>query len=35
MEDLRKLKFTNWKETSKGRRTGKYLAEKTKTHKGL
>ena len=35
MEDVRKLKFTNWKETSKGRRTGKYLAEKTKTHKGL
>jgi hypothetical protein len=35
MEDLKKLKIKNWKETAKDRRTWKDLAEKAKTHKGL
>ena len=35
MEDLKKLKIKNWKETAKGRRTGKDLVEKEKTDKGL
>ena len=36
MEDLKKNpKFKNWKETAKGRRTGRELDEKAKTHKGL
>jgi hypothetical protein len=35
MEDLKKLKVKNWKETAKERRTWRDLAEKTKTHKGL
>jgi len=35
MEDLKKLKVKNWKETSKDRRIWRELAEKTKTHKGL
>jgi hypothetical protein len=35
MEDLKKLKVKNWKETAKGRRTWRELTEKTKTHKGL
>jgi len=35
MEDLKKLKFKNWKETAKDRRTCRDLAEKEKTHKGL
>jgi len=35
MEDLKKLKVKNWKETAKDRRTWRDLAEKTKTHKGL
>jgi hypothetical protein len=35
MEDLKKLKFNNWKETAKDRRTWRDLAEKAKTHKGL
>ena len=35
MEDLKKQKFKNWKETAMGRRTGTDLAEKAKTHKGL
>ena len=35
MEDLKKLKVKNWKETAKDRRTGRDLAEKAKTHKGL
>ena len=34
MEDIKKLKVKNWKETAKGRRTGRDLAEKAKTHKG-
>jgi len=33
MEDLKKLKIKNWKETAKERRTWRELAEKT--HKGL
>ena len=35
MEDLKKLKVKNWKETAKDRRTWRYLAEKAKTHKVL
>jgi hypothetical protein len=35
MEDLKKLKVKNWKETAKGRRTWRDLAEKAKTHKAL
>jgi len=35
MEDLRKLKVGNWKETAKGRRTGRDLVEGAQTHKGL
>jgi hypothetical protein len=35
MEDLKKLKVKNWKETVKYRRTWRDLAEKAKTHKGL
>jgi hypothetical protein len=35
MEDLKKLKIKNWKETAKDRRTWRDLAEKAKTHKGL
>ena len=35
MEDLKKLKVKNWKETAKGRRTWRELAEKPKIHKGL
>jgi len=35
MEDLRKLKVTNWKETAKERRAWRDLAEKAKTHKGF
>ena len=35
MEDLKKLKVKNWKETAKGRRTWRDLAEKAKTHEGL
>jgi len=35
VEDLKKLKVKNWKEAAKDRRTGKELAEKAKTHKGL
>jgi len=35
MEDLKKLKVKNWKETAKDRRTWRDLAEKAKTHKGL
>jgi hypothetical protein len=35
MEDLKKLKVKNWKEAAKDRRTGRDLAEKAKTHKGL
>ena len=34
MEDLKKLKVKNWKETAKGRRTGRDLDGKAKTHKG-
>jgi len=34
MEDLKKLKVKNWKETAKDRRTWRDLAEKVKTHKG-
>jgi len=34
MEDLKKLKIKNWKETAKDR-TRRDLAEKAKTHKGL
>jgi len=35
MEDLKKLKVKNWKETAKDRRTWRDLAEKVKTHKAL
>jgi len=35
MEDLKKLKVKNWKETAKDRRTWREMAEKAKTHKGL
>jgi len=35
MEDLNKLKVTNWKDVAKDRRTWRDLAEKAKTHKGL
>jgi hypothetical protein len=35
VEDLKKLKVKNWKETAKGRRTWRDLAEKEKTHKRL
>jgi len=35
MEDLKKLKVENWKETAKDRRTWRDLAEKAKTHEGL
>jgi len=35
MEDLKKLKVKNWKETAKDRKTWRELAEKTKNHKGL
>jgi len=35
MEDLKKLKVKNWKETAKDRKTGRDLAQKAKTHKGL
>jgi len=35
MEDTKKLKVKNWKETAKDRRTWRDLAEKAKTHKGL
>jgi hypothetical protein len=35
MEDLKRLRIKNWKETAKGRRTWMDLAEKAKTHKGL
>ena len=34
MEDLKKMKVKNWKETPKVR-TWKELAEKSKTRKGL
>jgi len=35
MEDLKKLKIKNSKETATDRRTWRDLAEKAKTHKGL
>jgi hypothetical protein len=35
MDDLKKLKVKNCKETLKDRRTWRDLAEKVKTHKGL
>ena len=35
MEDLKKLKVKNWKETAEDRRTWRDLAEKAKTQKGL
>jgi hypothetical protein len=35
MEDKKKLKVKNWKETATVRRTWRDLAEKAKTHKGL
>jgi len=35
MEDLKKLKVKNRKKTAKDRRTGRDLAERAKTHKGL
>jgi hypothetical protein len=34
MEDLKKLKVKNWKETAKDKRTWRDQAEKAKTHKG-
>jgi hypothetical protein len=35
MEDLKKLKIKNWKETAKDRRTWRDLAEMAKVQKGL
>ena len=35
MEDLKKLKFKNWKRIAKDRITGTDLAEKAEKHKGL
>jgi hypothetical protein len=35
MEDIKKLKVTNWKEIAKDRRTWRDLAGKAKTHKVL
>jgi hypothetical protein len=35
MEDFKKLKIKNWKETATDRRTWRDLAEKAKTHEGL
>jgi hypothetical protein len=35
IEDLKKLKIKNWKETAMDRRIWRDLAEKAKTHKGL
>jgi hypothetical protein len=35
MEDLKKLKVKNWKETAKYRSTWRDLSERAKTHKGL
>jgi hypothetical protein len=35
MEDLKKLKVKNWKETAKDKKTWREMAEKAKTHKGL
>jgi hypothetical protein len=35
MEELKKLKVKNWKETAKDRRTLRDLAAKAKTHKTL
>jgi hypothetical protein len=35
LEDLKKLKIKNWKETAKDSRTWRDLPEKAKTHKGL
>ena len=35
MGDLKELKVKNRKETAKDRRTGRDLAERAKTHKGL
>jgi hypothetical protein len=35
MESLKKLEVKNWKEMAKDRRTGRDLADKAKTHKGL
>jgi len=35
MEDIKKLKVKNWKETAKDRRTWKDLAKRVKTQKGL
>jgi uncharacterized coiled-coil protein SlyX len=35
MEDLKKLKVENWKETAKDRKIWRDLAGKTKPHQGL
>jgi hypothetical protein len=35
MEDPKKLKVKNWKETAKDRRTWRDLTEKVKSHKVL
>jgi uncharacterized coiled-coil protein SlyX len=35
MEELKKMKVKNWKQTAKNRRTWRDLVEKMKTHKGL
>jgi len=35
MEGLKMLIIINWKEIAKDRRTGRDLAEKAETHKGL
>jgi len=34
-EDLKKLNVKNWKEIAKNRRTGRDLAKRAKTYKGL
>jgi len=35
MEDLKKLKVKHWKEMARDRRTGRDLAERANTNKGL
>jgi len=35
MEDLKKLKVKNWKETARDRRTWRDLTEKAKTHREM
>jgi hypothetical protein len=35
MENLKKVKVKNWKETAEDRKTWRDLGEKAKPHKGL